>query len=183
MSGESYRKICMQKVLDNISHLYKGKINEAEIKAKLIKFIKQVNTLAMRKVSNTCIDNHIPINWDSKMVTEMYGACLYTYGITLDPESGIGNDEIFKDVLEDKINVLKDNKPEYFLNSVNNDIISVINLRSEQKINIKTSQLYTCKNCGGNLTRTKERTIRRADEGNSLEIVCQNPKCGHRWLY
>ena len=57
--------------------------------------------------------------------------------------------------------------------------IDAVNLRKEQKIELKTSRRHTCNNCGKNETVQQEYTSRAADESAKISIKCVN--CGNVW--
>jgi DNA-directed RNA polymerase subunit M/transcription elongation factor TFIIS len=54
-----------------------------------------------------------------------------------------------------------------------------IEMRQNQKTEVKVSRMYKCKKCGGNETKPIEYTSRAADEASSRSIKCMN--CGEVW--
>lgn len=52
--------------------------------------------------------------------------------------------------------------------------------RNAQKINYKTSTLYTCKNCKKREVKIIEYQGRALDEGSNLSLTCIY--CGHHWV-
>lgn len=55
----------------------------------------------------------------------------------------------------------------------------MIELRKQQKIDLKTSNIYKCKKCNMSQTLVREMQTRSSDEAPTLAIQCTN--CGHCW--
>ena len=62
----------------------------------------------------------------------------------------------------------------------NNIIIEKINTRLSQKTIVKTSSMYTCRNCKKKEVSIKEVQLRRIDEATSISATCNF--CGTSWI-
>lgn len=62
----------------------------------------------------------------------------------------------------------------------NHKFIETLNTRLNQKITLKTSTLYRCRQCKRNETTVRSAQMRSLDEGESLVIQCQF--CHYRWF-
>ena len=63
--------------------------------------------------------------------------------------------------------------------TINQKYIEELELRNEQKLNVKFSEMYKCGNCGKKRAKIREAQTRSADEGSTLFITCI--ECGHEW--
>jgi DNA-directed RNA polymerase subunit M/transcription elongation factor TFIIS len=62
---------------------------------------------------------------------------------------------------------------------INKEYIDELELRNEQKLNVKYSEMYKCGNCGKRKTKQRQVQTRSADEGSTLFITCI--ECNHEW--
>ena len=59
------------------------------------------------------------------------------------------------------------------------ELLKEVELREQQKINVKYSTRYQCHNCGERKVQMKEEQTRSIDEGGTLLLTCV--ACGHNW--
>ncbi len=62
----------------------------------------------------------------------------------------------------------------------NQKLVDALNDRLNQKITVKTSSLYRCRQCGKRETTVRSAQLRALDEGQSILIQCQF--CHYRWI-
>lgn len=100
----------------------------------------------------------------------------------LDWESEVGDDYLAMGLLQGKIDpttVSKlDNKE---LSPLKNEkLINNLNERLNQKVTVKTSSLYKCRQCGKKETTVRSVQMRSLDEPSTLIISCVF--CGYKWF-
>lgn len=64
---------------------------------------------------------------------------------------------------------------------INEKYVTELRLRADENIQVKSSQLYKCAQCGNKKTLIKEKQTRAGDEGGTLFITCI--VCGTRWKH
>lgn len=62
----------------------------------------------------------------------------------------------------------------------NQKLLDMLNTRLNQKMSVKTSSLYRCKQCGHKETTVRSVQMRSLDEGESLVIQCAF--CHYKWF-
>lgn len=100
----------------------------------------------------------------------------------LDINSEVGDEHLATCLLSGVIDPIKisklDNKELSPLHNMK--LINQLNERLNQKITLKTSSLYRCRQCGHKETTIRSVQMRALDEGESLIISCTF--CGYKWF-
>lgn len=163
-------------------------ILENHINFKNISKDKQDNIIITIEKScyNTTIDKSnellIYINWDNSKFTYLYQLFCNKITKNLDSESEVNNSYLINAIINDEID-LKNiaNLPSDKLCPEKSDIIKQnLTMRKSQKLNYKTSSLYTCRNCGKKSVTIREYISRSLDEATSLSLTCVF--CGYGWV-
>lgn len=62
----------------------------------------------------------------------------------------------------------------------NEHLLTTLNTRMNQKVTLKTSSLYRCRQCGKRETTVRMAQMRSTDEGETACITCS--WCGYKWF-
>lgn len=110
---------------------------------------------------------------------------LYMNKITknLDESSEVGSDYLINKIIHDNTFELKyiASAPSFVLcpdKSI--EIIKLVNIKSTQKIEMKTSSEHRCRNCKQSKAYYKEIQLRRIDEASNLSLTCAY--CKFNWI-
>lgn len=121
-------------------------------------------------------------SWDNEKFSYLY--YLYCNKVTknLDSESEVQSDYLINRILNDSLNITKiaSMSSEELCPDKSKNIKESLDKRNNQKINIKTSTLYKCRNCGKKEVTIKSVQIRALDEAASLSITCVF--CQYNWV-
>lgn len=121
-------------------------------------------------------------SWENKQFVFLYRLIISKITKNLDIDSEVHNSYLFDNIINNNISI--NNIP--YLSSFelcpekSKDIIDKIQLRSNQTISYKTSNMYTCKNCKQRKVTIKEIQMRALDEGSNLSITCTF--CNFHWI-
>ena len=101
----------------------------------------------------------------------------------LDINSEVGSDFLIKKIINDDTFEIEhiSSAPSFVLcpdKSI--EIIKLINIKSSQKIEMKTSSEHRCKNCKQSKAYYKEIQLRRIDEASNLSLTCTY--CKYKWI-
>lgn len=134
------------------------------------------------KTIEKALEEVIYINWENEKFIYVYQLIVTKITKNLDIESEVNNDFLINSIINDNIDILNiaNLKSEDLCPDSNSDIKANLNLRRNQKLNYKTSGLYTCKNCKNKKTIIKPIQVRSLDEGYSLSITCT--ECNFNWV-
>jgi len=121
-------------------------------------------------------------SWDNSKFEYLYR--IYTNKITknLDINSEVNSEYLVKEIINNNIDL----KTIANLNSSSlcpeksANIINKINIRSNQKLIFKKSNLYTCSNCKMKSATIEQVQIRSLDEASSFSLTCTF--CQHKWI-
>lgn len=109
---------------------------------------------------------------------------LYVNKITknLDTTSEVKSNYLIDKIINDEIDIdnISDLNSDALCPEKNDLFIKRLHTRLNQKINTKTSSLYTCKNCKKKEVIIKEIQIRRIDEATSVSATCVF--CNYNWI-
>ena len=124
----------------------------------------------------------IYINWKNTKFTYLYQLVCNKITKNLDNESEVGNDYLINEINNNNIDIANiAEMPSDKLCPIKSDNIKQnLILRNQQKLNYKTSTLYTCKNCGKKEVTIKMVQIKALDEGQSCGCSCNF--CGFNWV-
>jgi len=121
-------------------------------------------------------------SWDNEKFSYLY--YLYSNKVTknLDSESEVQSDYLINLILSESVDITKiaSMSSEELCPEKSKNIKESLDKRNNQKINIKTSTLYKCKNCGKKEVTIKSVQIRALDEAASLSITCVF--CQYNWV-
>ncbi len=131
------------------------------------------------KKSNT---ETVFISWDNERFVYLYQLIVTKITKNLDIESEVNDNYLINKIINGDIDIkcIADLTSEMLCPNSCLDIKTNLNLRRNQKLNYKTSSLYTCKNCKNKRTMIKSIQTRSLDEGNSLSITCI--ECQYNWV-
>jgi DNA-directed RNA polymerase subunit M/transcription elongation factor TFIIS len=154
-------------------------------------------------------EKNIPTYWEEEAFMEQYSNIIYAVLINLDPNSSVNKEHAphnQQDLLIHRvlisallsslplsaasINLLATmsgtdlHKIGYmssieFNPHINQHILDEIEHRSIQEVNVKTTEMYLCEQCGKRVTKYWKAQTRSGDEGYTIFVVCQI--CGHEW--
>ena len=142
------------------------------------------------KIEKSCFDSTIKksnelliyINWENSKFTYMYQLFCNKITKNLDSESEVNNAYLINAIINDEIDL--NNIAELASDKLCPEKSDVIkqNLiaRNSQKLNYKTSSLYTCRNCGKKSVTIREYQGRSLDEGSNLSLTCVF--CSYNWI-
>jgi DNA-directed RNA polymerase subunit M/transcription elongation factor TFIIS len=127
----------------------------------------------------------IYINWENYKFSYSYQLCHNKITKNLDVDSEVNSSYLMNAILNDIINISDlSNIAEWTSDKLcpekSNNIKQNLLLRNSQKLNYKTSSLYTCKNCKKRLVTIKAIQIKALDEGQNLSLTCVF--CGFGWV-
>ncbi len=121
-------------------------------------------------------------SWENEKFYYLYN--LYCNKITknLDIESEVNSDYLINKIINNEIdiNTIASLSSDKLCPDKSKNIKDTINQRNNQQLNIKTSTLYKCKNCGKKKVTIHEYQARSLDEGSNLSLTCTF--CNYRWI-
>lgn len=135
---------------------------------------------------NSCIKHSnellIYINWENSKFTYLYQ--LYCNKITknLDNESEVGEKYLINKLVNGDIDIknIAEMSSDKLCPTKSENIKQNLILRNSQKLNYKTSTLYTCRNCGKKDVIIKHIQVKSLDEGFSTSLLCNF--CNFNWM-
>jgi len=170
----------------------------------LHKLISQIEMSVRKKAITEASNLNISASWINDDFLIIYSKIFYKIYMNLDPNSSIESNYLLLNILNHVKKMyltkflpknikkiifayLPSIKPKELINLSpeklnpysNQEYFDQINLRMQQKVNIKVSHMYKCNNCGQRQTRAKPIQTRSLDEGNTIFIVCLY--CQNRW--
>jgi DNA-directed RNA polymerase subunit M/transcription elongation factor TFIIS len=127
----------------------------------------------------------IYINWENYKFSYSYQLCHNKITKNLDIDSEVNSSYLINAIVNDIINISDlSNIAEWTSDKLcpekSNIIKQNLLLRNSQKLNYKTSSLYTCKNCKKRSVAIKEYQGRSLDEGTNLSLTCLF--CNYNWV-
>lgn len=135
---------------------------------------------------NSCIkqsnDLLIYINWENRKFIYLYQLFCNKITKNLDSESEVGESYLINKVISEDIDIknIAEMSSDKLCPNKSENIKQNLILRNSQKLNYKTSTLYTCRNCNKSKTRIQEYQGRSLDEGTNLSCTCSF--CGFHWV-
>lgn len=121
-------------------------------------------------------------SWDNEKFVYLYYLTCNKITKNLDPDSEVQSNYLINKILNNEIDLSK-------IGSMTSDELSpdksqnikdVLNLRNNQEIKVKTSTLYTCRNCKKKEVSIREYQGRSLDEGSNLSLTCLF--CNYNWV-
>lgn len=101
----------------------------------------------------------------------------------LDQESEVGSDYLINKIINDNtfdIKYIASAPSSVLCPDKSIEIIKLINIKSSQKIEMKTSSEHRCRNCKQSKAYYKEIQLRRIDEASNLSLTCTY--CKYKWI-
>lgn len=124
----------------------------------------------------------IYINWENSNFTYQYQLLCNKITKNLDQNSEVNSSYLLDIIINNDIDL--SNIAEWTSDKLcpeKSDIIKQnLLLRNSQKLNYKTSGLYTCKNCKKKLVTIKPVQIKALDEGQNMSLTCTF--CNYNWI-
>jgi DNA-directed RNA polymerase subunit M/transcription elongation factor TFIIS len=124
----------------------------------------------------------IYINGENYKFSYSYQLCHNKITKNLDVDSEVNSSYLIDKIINDTIDL--SNIAEWTSNKLcpdkSDNIKQKLILRNSQKLNYKTSSLYTCKNCKKRSVTIHEFQARACDEGSNLSLTCLF--CGFGWV-
>ncbi len=124
----------------------------------------------------------IYINWENTKFTYLYQLFCNKITKNIDTNSEVNDNYLINKIINNEIdikNIAELTSDELCPVKANNIKQNLI-LRNQQKLNYKTSTLYSCKNCKKRNVTVKEIQMRSLDEGSNLSLTCLF--CGYHWV-
>jgi DNA-directed RNA polymerase subunit M/transcription elongation factor TFIIS len=168
--------------------LFIAKICEENTKFKNIMKNRQDNIIieiekslynATIKKSN---EQMIYINWNNSNFTYQYQLLCNKITKNLDIKSEVHSSYLMDTIIDNNIDIstIAEWTSDKLCPEKSDKIKQNIQARNSQKLNYKTSSLYTCKNCKKRSVTIKEFQAKAADEGSNLSLTCLF--CGFGWV-
>lgn len=144
--------------------------------------VRRMERSCITEASNQCKDNIVPSFEDDKF-TGYYSNICYRVISNCDPTSSVASEYLLDQII---IGNIDENKVAQLTScelcpNASRDVREEIDIRSQQKVEPKTSSKYTCKKCGCKETTVHEYQSKGGDESSTLSIMCQNVACGFTW--
>jgi DNA-directed RNA polymerase subunit M/transcription elongation factor TFIIS len=121
-------------------------------------------------------------SWDNDKFEYLYYLTCNKITKNLDPKSEVNSNYLINLIINNQIDIKNIGKlssedlcPNKSLNIKEN-----LNKRNNQKIKLKTSTLYTCRNCKRKDVTIREYQARSLDESSNLSLTCQF--CYYHWV-
>jgi DNA-directed RNA polymerase subunit M/transcription elongation factor TFIIS len=142
---------------------------------------RRIERSCYNKVIDQCAAVGVTCAWNERRFTDRYSAECYRIIINIDPTSSIGSKYLGELILAGKIDLNSiSNMTNYELNPESSKAErDEINLRNEQKVEIKVSKTNRCAKCGGRETTMIPYQGRAADEDVNISVKCIN--CNAVW--
>lgn len=121
-------------------------------------------------------------SWDNEKFVYLYYLTCNKITKNLDPESEVNSDYLINLIINNQIdiNTIGSLTSDELCPDKSENIKDTINKRNNQEVKIKTSTLYTCRNCNHKEVTIKSVQIRALDESASLSLTCQF--CNFNWV-
>lgn len=135
---------------------------------------------------NSCIKHSnellIYINWGNPKFNYLYQLFCNKITKNLDNESEVGEKYLINKVINGDIDIknIAEMTSDKLCPTKSENIKQNLILRNSQKLNYKTSTLYTCSNCGKKEVIIRMVQIKSCDEGQSIGLKCVF--CGYNWV-
>ena len=127
-------------------------------------------------------DSLIYINWENPKFSYLYQLFCNKITKNLDSESEVNSNYLITKILNNEIDIcnIADITSDKLCPIKSDNIKQKLLLRNKQKLNHKTSTLYTCRNCKKKEVIIKEYQGRSLDEGSNMSLTCVF--CNYHWI-
>lgn len=121
-------------------------------------------------------------SWDGEKFEFLYRSNISRITKNLDYESEVNDNYLIDKIIKKELDPNKIGNLSIIELCPNKskNIIDKLNERSNQKIILKTSTMYKCRNCGKKSVTITEFQARSLDEASSLSLCCTF--CSYRWV-
>lgn len=156
---------------------FKNKIKK--IQDKIIIGIEESCYNATIKKAN---EEMIYINWENYKFSYSYQLCHNKITKNLDIDSEVNSSYLIDTIINNTIDIsdIAEWKSDKLCPEKSDIIKQNLIMRNSQKLNYKTSSLYTCRNCKKRSVTIKEYQGRSLDEGTNLSLTCLF--CNYNWI-
>jgi len=153
---------------------------------------KKIQEQHVREIEQSCFDRalvlakkrNIPVSWSNEIFIMIYTNIIHNIQFNLIYSPSIaGSEYLVQNIIEGRINAtnIGNMTPRELRPLSSKHIHDEIELRKQQTIVKKYSSQYRCPKCGERKTTEVEKQIRCSDEGSTVFITCEMPKCGNTW--
>ena len=124
-----------------------------------------------------------PINWCNTDFCRIYSAIMFKIKQNLDPTSPVKSKYLINKIHKSKINPynLAEMDSHDLCPTKSDGIIKERKDRLNMKIEHKTTNRFSCPNCGAKEAQSKNVQLRSLDEGYNLSLTCIN--CNYKWVH
>lgn len=165
-----------------IANLIDDKLAETLDFVDRVDLITNIELSCYNKTIEKCNKLMIMKSWNSDEFLFIYR--IYTNNVTknLDLKAEVKNNLLLDRIINGEINSLEI----AFLSNIelfperSNHITDKLNKRTNQKIKLKTTSMYTCRNCKGKCATMQEIQLRRIDESANTKLTCVF--CNNSWF-
>lgn len=173
------RRAILLLIADILEKNNKFKLQHQEIQSNII---INIELSCFNQTINKADELLIYQSWDNEKFVYLYYLTCNKITKNLDPESEVQSDYLINKILNNEIDITKIGSmtSEDLCPDKSQNIKNVLNLRNNQQIKIKTSTLYTCKNCKRKEVSIFQVQIKALDEGSNLSLTCQF--CKYHWV-
>lgn len=144
-------------------------------------WVEEIESSCFDKAMDKAKEDRIYVDWENPRFMYSYQLICSRVSKNLDLASEVSNDWLFKQLFSGNIErgEIASLSSEQLTDRSNN-IQDMIAFRRKQKLNYKTSTLYTCKNCKAKKCTVRTQQMRSLDEG--FTIICNCTVCGYRFM-
>lgn len=142
------------------------------------------------RIEKSCYDHSVEIadyemlipDFDNPHFEQLYRTRITRITKNLDIQSEVGDDYLVGLILNKVIDVdnISKMKPEELSPSRNEQLLEQLTARRNQKMSVKVSTLYRCKQCGKKEATVRSVQMRALDESETLVLTCIF--CGYKWF-
>lgn len=145
------------------------------------KIIRRIERCCFNKAVMSSIEDGIDRRWANPKFVGRYSAECYRVLSNIDHTSSVRSDYLISEIIAGRIDAAEVAElSSYELCPMASQAErDEIDLRMQQKVDMKISRAYTCSKCHKNETQLKRYQASRADEDSTISIRCIN--CGHVW--
>lgn len=169
-------------LISNIFHSYLNMTNTILPIIELTNIIISIELSCYNKTLFDSSEQLILPSWDSEQFEFLYRSNISRITKNLDFESEVHDDYLIKKIINKELdpNNISNLSTIELCPIKSKNIIDKLNERSNQKIILKTSTMYKCRNCGKKSVTITEFQARSLDESSSLSLCCTF--CSYRWV-
>jgi DNA-directed RNA polymerase subunit M/transcription elongation factor TFIIS len=121
-------------------------------------------------------------DFDNAHFDQLYRTRITRITKNLDINSEVADDHLIGLIINRNIDIdnISKMKPEELSPSRNEQLLEALSARRNQKMSVKVSTLYKCRQCGKKEATVRSVQMRALDEGDTLVLTCNF--CGYKWF-